>query len=857
MAPERWQQIERLYHTALERAPEERAAFLQQTCAGDEELRREIESLLASHEQAGTFIEAPPGDVVAGMIAEEQARSMTGRTLGHYKLQSLLGAGGMGEVYRARDTRLDRDVAVKILPEELADNPEALRRFEREAKAVAALSHPNILSIFDFGVEAGMSYAVMELLEGETLCARLQRDDAGWREAVEIGSAIAEGLSAAHAKGIIHRDLKPENIFLTSDGQVKILDFGIARVKHVVSPDAETLTTGIETTKRGVVMGTLGYMSPEQVKGAQADAPSDIFSLGCVLYEMVSGQRPFAGDTGAEVIAAILKEDPPLLTGSKKTMPAELAAVIKRCLEKKPEQRYQSARDLAFDLRAMLTGRSPAAPAIARRPLRPAMWLGAAAAIVAIVVAAWLFWGGVREQAIDSLAVLPLVNASGDENAEYLSDGITEAIINSLSQLPQLKRVIARSTTASYKGKVVDPRKVGQELNVRAVLTGKMTQRGDDLIIGTELVNTSDGARLWGEQYTRKIADILAVQEEIVRQISEKLRLALTGEQRERLAKHHTDNIEAHRLYLKGRYHWNKVNEEGLRKSVEYYNQAIDLDPNYALAYAGLADSYYFLSNLYLPPQEAMPRSRAAAMKALQLDETLPEAHAALAVAKSQYDWAWAEADHAYKRATALNPSYASVHNIYGLFLTGMGRFGEAQTEMNRARELDPLSAYIHVGTATPALFARRYDQAIEQLRKSVTWNPDFPSAHHNLGLAYAHKGLYEEAIAEMKKAISLDSGWTNLAFLGAIYAKAGKQEEARKVLDEMRERARREHVSEYGFALIHAGLGDKDRALASLEKAYTGRDEYMILLKVDQFLDGLRSDPRFTDLLRRMNLAP
>ncbi len=428
MTPERWQQIERLYHDALELALGQRAAFLDQACAGDDALRREVESLLASHDEAASFIEKLPDDVAAGMIAEEQAHSMIRRTLGHYQLQSLIGAGGMGEVYRARDLRLDRDVAVKILPEHLADNPEALRRFEREAKAVAALSHPNILSIFDFGTEQSVNYAVMELLEGETLRARLTRAALGWREAVEVGIPIAEGLAAAHAKGIIHRDVKPENIFLTSDGQVKILDFGIARVKHVVSADAKTLTAAAETTKPGTVIGTIGYMSPEQVRGEQADAPSDIFSLGCVLYEMVSRRRPFERKTGAEIIAAILNEEPPPLTGLEKSAPAELERIIRHCLKKKPEERNQSARDQASDLKAITGGgQAISAPALKRRRL-PVAWLAAALLMALVGLGMWLYFSVGRESAIDSLAVLPLVNASGDESAEYLSDGITGSL---------------------------------------------------------------------------------------------------------------------------------------------------------------------------------------------------------------------------------------------------------------------------------------------------------------------------------------------------------------------------------------------------------------------------------------------
>jgi TolB-like protein/Flp pilus assembly protein TadD len=586
-----------------------------------------------------------------------------------------------------------------------------------------------------------------------------------------------------------------------------------------------------------------------------ADAPSDIFSCGSVLWEMLSGQRPFARATAAETMAAILKDEPPPLHGMEKKLPANLERVIRHCLEKKPSERYQAARDLAFDLKAMVSGGDVTAPLPVRR--RTAVWRGAAAMFVLLVVAAWLFWGGERARAIDSIAVLPLVNASGDVNLEYLSDGITESLINSLSQLPQLKRVIARSSVESYKGKPVEPRKVGQELNVRAVLTGKVIQRGEDLSLTTELVNVADGARLWGQHYNRKLTELLAVQEEIAQHISESLRLKLSGSERQRLAKRPTTNIEAHQLYLKGRYHWGKADEDGLKKALEYFKQAIDLDPNYALAYAGMADVYYFLSDSYWPAKEAMPRALAAAQRALQLDETLAEAHIAVAEGKFQYDWEWTEAERAFKRVLELNPGHAFAHNQYGMFLVAMGRFAEAQREMERARELDPLSPYIHVGTAWPVYFARQYEQAITQLRRIVALNPDFPNAYTNLGWSYVQKGMYEEAIVVLRKAQSLDDAWPTLAWLGHTYARAGQQEQAQKVLAELQERAKREHVSGYGLALVYLGLGEKEQAVAALEKAYQLRDGFLPFLKVDPFFDSLRSDPRFIDLLQRLKLAP
>ncbi len=858
MTPDRWRQIEQLYHAALERAPEEHAAFLAAACVGDEALLREVQSLLASHDSAGSFIESAPDDVVAGMLVEEQAHSMIGRTLGHYQLSSLLGAGGMGEVYRARDLRLDRDVAVKILPEHLAQNREALWRFEREAKAVATLSHPNILSIFDFGTEAGVSYAVTELLEGETLRSFLGRSSPGWRRAVVIGAAIADGLAAAHAKGIIHRDLKPENIFLTSDGQVKILDFGIARVKREVSAEAETLTWA-DTTKPGTVMGTVGYMSPEQVRGEQADAPSDIFSLGCVLYEMAGGQRPFARQTGAEMIAAILNEEPPPLTGLERSAPAELERIIRHCLRKKPDERYQSARDLAADLKAITGGgQAITAPAIKRR--RSVNWLAAALLIVLAGLGVWLYFNTGRERPIDSLAVLPLTNASGDESAEYLSDGITGSLINSLSQLPKL-RVMARSTVFTYKGKAVDPRRVGEELKVRAVFTGSLSQRGDTLIIDAELVNAADGSRLWGEQYTRKLADVIAVQEDIARQISDKLRLTVTGAERQRLAKRHTDNTDAYKLYLRGRHHLTKWSEADFKQAIEVFKRAIDLDPNYALAWTGLADAYYSMSNLYLPPHEAMPKSRAAAERALTLDQTLAEAHYALATVKAFYDWDWPAAEREFKRTLELNPGYAPAHPVYGVCLMVMGKTEEALVELKRLRDLDPLSLSIAVASVNPLIYApapaRQYDRAIAELQKIIALEPKFPPALYVLGLAYGQKRMFDESVTEFEKARELENAPYILGPLGHAYAVAGRRAEAQKILDELQDRAKRENVAALNLALVYAGLGEKDKTFEWLEKGLERKDEEMTFLGVDPRFDGFRPDPRFADLLRRMNLAP
>lgn len=856
MSPERWQQIESIYHAALEHAPEHRSAWLIEICADDAELRREVESLLASHDQAASFIEQPPADIAAGMVAEKQ--SIIGRTLGHYQIISLLGAGGMGEVYRAHDLRLDRDVAVKILPEHLATDIEALRRFEREAKAVAALSHPNILSIFDYGNETGVSYAVMELLEGETLRARIERGAIGWREAIETSAAVAEGLSAAHAKHIIHRDLKPENIFLTTDGQVKILDFGIARVKRAISPDAETLATSIETTQHGVVMGTIGYMSPEQVKGEAAEAPSDIFSLGCVLYELLAGQRPFARATTAEMIAAILDAEPPPLAGLGKKLPGEVPRVVSHCLQKKSDERYQSARDLAFDLKAMLTGKPIATPLFktSNRRTRVAIRFGAIALVSLLAVTAWLFWGNKPVGAIDSLAILPLVNVTGDANLEYLSDGITESLINNLSQLPQL-RVMARGTVFSYKGKEVDPRKVGNELKVRAVFTGKMVQRGDTLNIQADLVNASDGSQIWGDRFTRKLADAQSILEEIARQISEKLRLKLSGAEQQRVTKRHTENPEAYQLYLKGRFYGNQLTTEGLKKGIELMTRAIELDPTYALAHAGLSSSYYDASNFIFPPDEALPKVKAAAQRAIELDDTIAEAHVSLAIFWERYEYNRTEAAKEFKHALELAPNLARAQLYYGLNRIEEGRMDEAIAAMTRANELDPLTLYNGSTLAWAHYLARRNDEAVSQLQKLTRMEPNFFVGRYTLGLAYEQKRMYEQAIAEFNEAQRIDpESWVPSAFIAHVYAVVGKPGETLKRLEELKRDAQKKHVDAYNIGIIYAALGEKDQAFEWLEKAFQIKSEELLFLKVDPKVDSLRSDARYADLVRRLKLS-
>jgi eukaryotic-like serine/threonine-protein kinase len=869
MTPERWQEVDRLLEAALDRPAAERAAFLAAACAGDDELRGEVASLLAAHDEAGGFTARPPlarmGEMMGEMMNEviaaagappadagADAPSVVGTTLGHYRITSLLGRGGMGEVYRARDLRLDREVAVKILPPRLANDPEALPRFEREAKAVAALSHPNILAIHDFGHEGGVHYAVMELLEGETLRARVSRGPLPWRQAARIAAAVADGLAAAHARGIIHRDLKPENVFLNADGQVKILDFGIARVRRQLGAPAGAgeAVTLLETTEPGRIIGTIGYMSPEQLRGEPTDAPSDIFSLGTVLFEMVAGERPFARESVTETMAAILRDEPPPLTGLR--LDPEFERLVLRCLQKQPRERLQSAHDLALELRALASEsqRLRLAPAPWPRPRRAAV-AAAVALACALAALAYLLW----PKQIDSLAVLPFTNASADPNAEYLSDGISESLINGLSQLPSLK-VIARSSSFRYKGREADPQEVARALGVRAVVTGRIVQRGDRLLISVELTDAREKRHVWGEQYLRPKDDLLAVQVEISREIADKLRLKLTRADQQQLAKRETAKPEAYELLLKGRHLRNKGGTEDRKKAVEHFQRALELDPRYALAYAELGASYRDLvfASVY-PPQEYTPRARQAVQRALELDPHLAEAHRALASLRRD-EWDWAGAENSLKRALELNPNLAVAHSGYASFLSLVGRHDEALAEARRARELDPLSLRADVNIGQRLFFARRYDEAVAALRKTLELDANYDPAHLYLGYAYTEKGMFAEAVAAFEQVIRLKGDTPSVqVYLAYAHAKAGRRDRAEAILRRLQEGGK--YVSPAELATVYAGMGDKERALGELEKAYAARDSQLQFLGVDPALDSLRAEPRFADLLRRVRLAP
>lgn len=878
MTSDEWRQIKTIVQSALETEPEKRVSFVAVNCASDKFLLREVESLLASYNKAGDFIETPAfvGKIRTSDINTFSSELESGRRIGHYEILSELGRGGMGAVYLAEDVQLKRKAAIKMLPADFAAQAPRVSRFQQEARTVSTLNHPNILTIYEVGYVESTHFIATEFIDGVTLRQYMVDAPLNLTVALDVSVQVGTALAAAHFAGIVHRDIKPENIMIRRDGLVKVLDFGIAKLiaqTAAAAVDGEQEIKKLNETQQYFLLGTPKYISPEQVRGHPVDARTDVWSLGMVLYEMVAGRSPYEGKTGGEIITLMLDgkpppPPPPLTPSEAAESSTELNRIVSKCLEPDREERYQSVQEFLSDISKLKREIDPGATVETKKAERNLPATGLSLALVALATAAIItllvyipaFRGLPVTPApeVKSLAVLPLENAGDNSIPDYLADGLTEALTNELAQVGSL-RVISHTSAMRYNSQQRSLLQIARELNVDTVVEGKILRSGEQIRIAVTLTYIPTGLQLWSDSFEGDLRDILALQQEVARDITGKISIKLTPQEQARLSNARSVNPEALDAYLKGRYHLNKRNEKEIKTAIAYFEEAIDKDSGFALSYAFLADAYFALGTVIvsaLPPTEALAKGEAAALKAVELDETLAEARTALAVIKL-YKWEWLAAEQEFKKALELNPNYAPTHSWYAIYFAARGRVGESIARMYRAREIDPLSLHIGQNVGWMLHYARQYDEEIEQYRQTLEQDPNFLFARRRLAGAYLAKGMFDEAIAEFERVIaSSDRNPATLGALAQAYGRAGRKEKAREILRELLEMRKREYVNPYSIAMVYVGLGERDPAFKWLEKAYDERSYAMVFLKVTRDLEPFQNDPRMTNILRRIGLS-
>ena len=885
MKPETFKKIEEIYLSAAEISADERKEFLDKKCGQDRQLRKEVELLLSFDSDQKDFLEESPDKLAAELLDETEVTDYSARKIRQFEISKKIGNGGMGTVYLANDTSLERQVAIKILDKAFSHNEERLRRFIFEAKAASALNHPNILTIHEIGEIDDTQFIATEFIEGETLRKILKTETLSINASLKVAIQIVSALDVAHKSGIIHRDIKPDNIMIRPDGVVKVLDFGIAKLIDETAKKTNTRSK----TKAGTLLGTANYMSPEQIRGKTVDARTDLFSFGIVLYLMLTGKHPFDGETDSDMVASILLKEPESVDIHNSAIPVQLKKIVEKSLEKDKKERFQTAEDILKKLKGLrrnieISGEPSISEVLENHQTKETQELGSLAAgghketreetvngafratnkaifalalgVFLIVFTGFAYWNYsvANNNQIISVAVMPFENETG-QKLEYLSDGMTESLINSLSTLPEIS-VKSRSSVFRYKGKEVSPQKIGEELSVEAVLLSRFVGQDGQLILNLELVDTRNGNQIWGKQFKANIDEIISLQNDITIDVSRALKIKVLNSEERDLLKTQTANPDAYQQYLIGRFHWNKRTPEGFQRAITHFKKASEIDPSYALSYVALADCYVLLENFTgKPAKETLPIARAYARRAVEIDGSLPEAHATLALVLHR-SWKWDEAEKEYKRAINFNPKYASVHHWYSLLLGETGRFEDALREAKIAKSLDPLSGIINSNLAVVHLAMNNPDSAIGVLNNLIEIEPNFAFGHTILGLAYIKKSNLEEGLTEAKKGWELAKESSNtLSFYGYALAVNGKRAESLKVIEELKQKFEKKKATGQNIARVYAGLDKKDEVFKWLEIDFNDHSSFLPYIRWLSAFDSIRDDSRYKDLLLRMDL--